>query len=191
MASYAELHEEIRRLLRRALTPDPEITYICSLSFTRPNPELFPDDEYSPKEVIIYNGISPHVETDTPDHALILRKNVKKNMFELHRYYHNDGSVEVIFRGSFTKAFTVMEREIAKYRPELLGRIKPCEHKPPHVDRSDCPILHNRVLRILGKVNEIDREILEVKRMIRMHEERLSRLLEKKMRLKRELEGLC
>jgi hypothetical protein len=186
-----EMMDEVWELLRRALTPDPEITYICSLSFTKPSPEIFPEAEYSDKEVIIYPGISPHVMTETPDHALLLLKNIRRRRFELHRLYYHDGSVEVIFRGSFTKALETINHEIAKYRPELLGRIKPCEHKPPHVDRAECPILHNRVLRILRTVNEIDREILEVKGMIRMHEERLSRLLEKKMRLKRELENLA
>jgi hypothetical protein len=186
-----ELHEEIWRLWRRAMTPDPETTYICSLAFTGPNPELFPDDEYSPKEVIIYNGISPHVETDTPDHALILKKNVRRGRFELHRYYHNDGSVEVIFRGSSTKAFTVMEREIAKYRPELLGRIKKCEHRPPRVDRAECPIFRRRIEKLKKRMEEKAREIMRLKEITEAYQEMLRRAWEEWGRLRKEMEDLA
>jgi len=186
-----ELHEEIRELWWRALTPDPQTTYICSLTFTKPDPELLPDAGYSLKEVVIYPGISPHVETETPDHALILKRNVRRGRFELHRYYHHDGGVEVIFTGSFTKAFTVIERELQKYRPELVGRFKPCEHKPPHVDRSECPIFHRRVWSLRNKMEEAAWEIMRLKEHIEADQERLRRLMEEWERLKKEMLGLA
>jgi hypothetical protein len=191
MAGLMEMMDEVWDLWRRALTPDPQTTYICNLTFTKPDPELFPEAEYSGKEVIIYNGISPHVMTDTPDHALLLKRNVRRGRFELHRYYHHDGSVEVIFTGSFMKVLGAIDHELQKYRPELLGRIKPCEHKPPHVDRAECPIFRRRVEELRKEMEEAISEILEVERIIKMHEERLRRLRERWERLRREMEGLA
>jgi hypothetical protein len=191
MAGFVEMMDEVWELVRRALTPDPQTTYICSLTFTRPDPELLPEAEYSGKEVIIYSGISPHVITDTPDHILILRKNIKRNMFELHRLYAHDMDTEVIFRGSFVKVLGAIDHELQKYRPELVGRFKKCEHKPPRVDRAECPIFRRRVEELRKKMEEAISEILEVEGIIKMHEERLRRLRERWERLRREMEGLA
>jgi hypothetical protein len=182
-----EMMDEFWELWRRVLTPDPQTIYICSLSFTSPDPGA----EYSGDEVIIYNGISPHVEADTPDHALLLKKNIRRRRFELHRLYYHDGSVEVIFTGSFMKVLGAIDHELRKYRPELLGRFKPCEHKPPRVDRSGCPIFRRRLEKIREKMVEAISEILEAERMIRVHRERLRRLRGRWERLRREMEGLA
>jgi hypothetical protein len=191
MAGLMEMMDEVWDLWRRALTPDPQTTYICSLTFTKPDPELLPEAEYSGKEVIIYNGISPHVITDTPDHALLLKRNVRRGRFELHRYYHHDGSVEVIFTGSFVKALGAIDHELQKYRPELVGRFKPCEHKPPRVDRSECPIFHRRVWSLRNKMEEAGWEIMRLKDLIEAYQERLRRLMEEWERLKKEMLGLA
>jgi hypothetical protein len=191
MAGLMEMMDEVWDLWRRALTPDPEITYICSLSFTRPDPELLPDAEYSLKEVVICVMIPPDLVDAPPDHILYLKKNVRKNAFEIHRLYANADSVEVIFRGSFTNALEAINRELRKYRPDLAGRFQRCEHKPPRVDRSDCPIFRRRLEKLRKKMEETISEILEVEGIIKMHEERLRRLRERWERLRREMEGLA
>jgi hypothetical protein len=191
MAGFAELHDEIWELWRRALTPDPEITYICSLSFTKPDPEVFPEAEYSLKEVPIFVRIPSDLADTPPDHILYLRKNVKENVFEIHRSFAPEGSMEVIFRGSFTRALTVIDRELRKYRPELVGRFQKCEHRPPRVDRSDCPIFRRRLEKLRKGMEKTIQEIVDVEGIIKAHEERLRRLREKWERLRREMENLA
>jgi hypothetical protein len=191
MAGLMEMMDVVWELWRRALTPDPEITYICSLSFTKPSPEIFPEAEYSPKEVVIYVMIPPDLVDAPPDHILYLKKNVRRNVFEIHRLYANADSVEVIFRGSFTKALEAINRELRKYRPDLVGRFQKCEHKPPRVDRSDCPIFRRRIEKLRNKMEEKAREIMRLKDLIEAYQERLRREMEEWERLKKEMEALC
>lgn len=134
------------------------ILYLCELGFLRETPRK---DGYSMKEFDVYDHIPRKAERKfhVSPHRLTIWKNIRKNIFELAKIYH-EAKIEVILRGSF--------EDVCKKAAELEQKywgvdqvILPC----PHQGNPECDI---KFLQEYDKLQEelkvLKRELLEEKR---------------------------
>jgi len=112
---------------------------VCEYEFERPDPR---NPSYSLVEVDFYSWIPREYWSETRNHRLSLRKNLKTGRFELYRHYYVDGSEQVIFTGSLEECLKKAEEEWKQYHYGWAGvepEFKPCRHRPPEIS-SLCPM---------------------------------------------------
>ena len=98
---------------------------VCELAFKQPDPKR---PGYSLHEVDYFD----HGWRGRRGYRLSLRKNLKKDYFEVYRYHHDTGLEEVLFSGDFKDALQRAYDETKQVCGEEWGSPdQECQHKEP------------------------------------------------------------